>query len=237
MRILMITLAASLAGCASIVNDSTHPMKVDTKTADGSLVGGADCRVSNDYGATSFRSGDTIQVRRSNKDLDITCTMPSKPTAIARAISRANAGFAGNILIGGIIGAVIDHSKGTAYTYPTWVQLVFGKTLIFDRSAESGGQPTPGTEPNVDAGLPSVTPSRPVSSTAGAGPAPRAPEPRTGPDSRIVERLPEVLACNREPTALLVGDALTSLAVYSVKCTTGETITARCEYGTCRVLR
>lgn len=65
----------------------------------------------------------------------------------------------------------------------------------------------------------------------------RPPEPRTGPDSRTVERLPEVLACNREPTALLVGDALASLAIYSVKCTTGETITARCEYGTCRVLK
>jgi hypothetical protein len=36
--------------------------------------------------------------------------------------------------IGGGIGAIIDHNKGTAYTYPTWVQ------RVFDRSNENEGQ-------------------------------------------------------------------------------------------------
>ena len=53
----------------------------------------------------------------------------------------------GNIILGGGIGAIVDHNRGTAYTYPTWVQLVFGKTLVFDRTAEKEGQPTPATEP------------------------------------------------------------------------------------------
>ena len=52
----------------------------------------------------------------------------------------------GNIILGGGIGAIIDHNKGTAYTYPTWVQLIFGKSLVFDRSAEKEGQPTVPTE-------------------------------------------------------------------------------------------
>jgi hypothetical protein len=47
----------------------------------------------------------------------------------------------------GRIGAIIDHNKGTAYTYPTWVQLVFGKTPVFDRSAEKDGQTVMGAEP------------------------------------------------------------------------------------------
>ena len=79
--------------------------------------------------------------------MDITCRHPANPEAAGRAISRANAGLAGNIILGGGIGAIIDHNKGTAYTYPTWVQLVFGKTLVFDRSAEKDGQPVMGTEP------------------------------------------------------------------------------------------
>ena len=79
--------------------------------------------------------------------MDITCKDPANPDAVGRAISRANAGLAGNIIFGGGIGAIIDHSKGTAYTYPTWVQLVFGKTLVFDRSEEKDGQPVKGTEP------------------------------------------------------------------------------------------
>lgn len=137
----------ALTGCATVVNETTHPMKIETLTPQGTAVAGADCRLTNDYGSTQARSGETSQVRRSGKDLDITCKHPDNPDAVARAISRANAGMAGNILIGGGIGAIIDHNKGTAYTYPTWVQLVFGKTLVFDRSAEQDGRPVTGAEP------------------------------------------------------------------------------------------
>jgi hypothetical protein len=142
-----LAVAVTFTGCASVVNDSTHPMKVETRTQAGDVVTGAECKLTNDSGVYSMKSGDTVQVRRSSKDLDITCLHPANPDAVARAISRANAGMWGNIIIGGGIGAIIDHNKGTAYTYPTWVQLVFGKTLVFDRTAEKEGQPTPGTEP------------------------------------------------------------------------------------------
>ena len=149
MKRLMAGLSAAwlVGGCASITNDSTHPMKVETKTESGTLVTGADCKLSNDYGTTTAKSGDTTQVRRSSKDLDITCEHPGNPNAVARAISRANGGMFGNIIFGGGIGAIIDHNKGTAYTYPTWVQLVFGKTLVFDRTVEKAGAPTWGVEP------------------------------------------------------------------------------------------
>jgi hypothetical protein len=146
------TLAAASAaflcvGCASIMNDTSHAMKLDTRRADGTMVNGAECVMSNDYGSNYVKSGTTVQVRRSSKDLDITCKDPANPDAVGRAISRANAGLAGNLIIGGGIGMIIDHTKGTAYTYPTWVQLTFGKTLVFDRMAEREGQPVTGTEP------------------------------------------------------------------------------------------
>jgi hypothetical protein len=147
-RILAALSVAVLAtGCASIVNDTTQAMRIETMRSDGTRVSGAECQLSNDYGSTTVRSGTTTQVRRSSKDMDITCKDPSNPEAVGRAISRANAGMAGNIIFGGGIGAIIDHNKGTAYTYPTWVQLVFGRTLVFDRSAETEGQPVLGTAP------------------------------------------------------------------------------------------
>jgi hypothetical protein len=147
-RILAARSVAVLAtGCASIVNDTTQAMRIETMRSDGTRVSGAECQLSNDYGSTTVRSGTTSQVRRSGKDMDITCKDPSNPEAVGRAISRANAGMAGNIIFGGGIGAIIDHNKGTAYTYPTWVQLVFGRTLVFDRSAETEGQPVLGTAP------------------------------------------------------------------------------------------
>ena len=58
--------------------------------------------------------------------------------------------MAGNIILGGGIGAIIDHNKGTAYTYPTWMQLVFGQTLVFDRSDEKDGQPVQGRAPGTE---------------------------------------------------------------------------------------
>jgi hypothetical protein len=148
-KILLIASALLCGGCASVVNDSTHPMKVETKTEAGTLVSGAECKLTNDYGTVTMKSGDSTQVRRSSKDLDIVCKHPSNPDASARAISRANGGMWGNVLLGGGIGAIIDHNKGTAYTYPTWVQLVFGKSLVFDRSAEKEGQATLGVEPTA----------------------------------------------------------------------------------------
>ena len=138
--IAVLAVAALTTGCASIVNETTHPMKVETAKPDGSLLAGAECRLTNDYGPFSVRSGETLQIRRSNKDLDIVCRHAEQPDATGRAISRANAGLAGNILFGGGIGAIIDHSKGTAYTYPTWVRLVFGRSLVFDRTDEKDGQ-------------------------------------------------------------------------------------------------
>ncbi len=83
--------------------------------------------------------------------MDITCVQQGQPDANGRAISRANAGMAGNIIFGGGIGAIIDHNKGTAYTYPTWVQLVFGQTLIFDRRDEKDGAPLAGKTPGIAA--------------------------------------------------------------------------------------
>lgn len=35
--------------------------------------------------------------------------------------------------------AIADHNKGTAYTDLSWIQLVFGKTLVYDRTVEKDG--------------------------------------------------------------------------------------------------
>ncbi len=156
MKTLAIAAVLTCSGCASVMNETTHPMKVETKSATGELVTGAECTLTSDYGSISVRSGETARVRRSNQDLDILCKDPKNPDAVARAISRVNGGMWGNIIIGGGIGAIIDHSKGTGYTYPTWVQLVFGKTLVFDRSAEADGLPTVGTEAPASATKPDV---------------------------------------------------------------------------------
>lgn len=157
------TVALALTGCASVTNDKWHAIKVETKDETGELVAGADCKLTNDRITVSGKSGDSIDMRRSSRDLLITCLHPSNPEASARAISRANAGMWGNIIIGGAVGAIVDHNVGTAYTYPTWVQLEFGKKLVFDRRAQKEGAPTPSTD--LAAGQPANAPAVAASGT------------------------------------------------------------------------
>ena len=55
----------------------------------------------------------------------------------------------GNILIGGGIGAIIDHSNGSAYNYPEWMRIVLGDNLVFDRRDFASGVPTQATTPEA----------------------------------------------------------------------------------------
>lgn len=128
-----------LVGCASVMNDTSHGVRIDTRTPAGEHIVGADCVVSNDYGSATVKSGVSQAVRRSSKDLEIVCTHAGQPPAKGLATSRANAALAGNIILGGVIGAVVDHNRGTAYTYPTWIELIFGQSLVFDRMQEKEG--------------------------------------------------------------------------------------------------
>jgi hypothetical protein len=152
LRIISPLAAVVLAsGCASVVNDTMQPLRITTVTSQAIEVKGAACKAENDRGSWSLTSGEMGNVRRSDKDLMIVCTDPSNPDANAHAISRVNAGMFGNIIIGGGIGAVVDHSRGTAYTYPTWMRLEFGKSLVFDRNLQKGDAILEGTSPTATA--------------------------------------------------------------------------------------
>lgn len=137
----------SFAGCASVINDATHSVRVDVRTATGQSIDGAACVAFNDRGTTAFKSGTSQLVRRSAAQLHFACTYPGLPPALGISTSRANAGLAGNLVVGGLVGAAIDHSQGTGYTYPTWIQMEFGKALLFDRTLEKAGQPVTGYAP------------------------------------------------------------------------------------------
>ena len=154
-RLYSIVLACvAMTGCASIVNDTTTPIRFETVSASGAEIKDVDCKLENDYGQQTVKTPATVNVRRSSKDLHVTCVKAGELDGRGVAISRANAGLAGNLIFGGGIGAIIDHNKGTAYTYPQWMQVVMGKLLTFDRRADKEGQPNVG----VDLPAPAATP-------------------------------------------------------------------------------
>lgn len=56
----------------------------------------------------------------------------------------------GNILFGGGIGAIIDHNKGTAYSYPDWVRVMMGDNLVYDRKNNKDNEVMLGTVANPE---------------------------------------------------------------------------------------
>ena len=145
MRILFISLAfiaaSQLFGCASVSNGTSGPIRVETVGGDGVAVVGAKCDLTNDYGTYSVVTPASVIVHRSSKDLQVICKKDGLLDATANVTSCATGSMFGNIILGGGIGAIVDHSNGSAYNYPEWIKFVMGQFAIFDRKDFVEGAP------------------------------------------------------------------------------------------------
>jgi hypothetical protein len=131
--ILALVIPTLFTGCASITKDSNQPVKVETYSKDNTMIEGATCTAKNERGEWSAKTPGALVVHRSGQNLLVNCTKEGEASGIATVISRANGGMFGNILFGGGIGAIIDHNKGTAYSYPDWIRVIMGDNLVYDR--------------------------------------------------------------------------------------------------------
>jgi hypothetical protein len=131
--VLALALQTLLTGCASITKDSNQPVKIETYSKSNQAILGAKCTAKNERGEWSATTPNVVNVHRSGQNLLVSCEKEGEQTGIATVISRANGGMFGNILFGGGIGAIIDHNKGTAYSYPDWIRVIMGDNLVYDR--------------------------------------------------------------------------------------------------------
>jgi hypothetical protein len=122
-----------LAGCATITKDANQAVKVETYSKDNTMIEGATCTAKNERGEWTAKTPGALMVHRSGQNLLVNCSKEGEESGIATVISRANGGMFGNILFGGGIGAIIDHNKGTAYSYPDWIRVIMGDNLVYDR--------------------------------------------------------------------------------------------------------
>lgn len=108
----------------------------------------AECLLKNDKGMWRVKAPAIVDVRRSAEDLVVDCQKDGLPNGFLRVVSRAAGGMFGNIIFGGGIGAIIDHSKGTGYNYPDHLPVVLGQALTVDRfvpgEPEAGEVVSPG---------------------------------------------------------------------------------------------
>lgn len=131
--LLVMASSIALSSCASITKDSNQPVRVETYNQENNIVEDVKCTAKNDRGEWSTKTPGSLVVHRSGQNLEVKCQKENSATGFATLVSRANGGMWGNILFGGGIGAIVDHNKGTAYSYPDWVKVVLGDNLVFDR--------------------------------------------------------------------------------------------------------
>lgn len=130
-------LTMTLGGCATIVNGTSQNVTVDTKDAKGQTVSDSICSVNDSQ--DTFASGNKVHVSRAYADMSIVCTSKTqKEPAKATVVSGSNGLAFGNILLGGPIGLGVDLATGANFSYPEWVQMVYGQDMTFSRSSGTG---------------------------------------------------------------------------------------------------
>jgi hypothetical protein len=127
--------ATALQGCATITGSEMQDIMINTVDRSGSPATDSECRVSNDKGNWLAKPPSHVSVGRSGEDLSIHCTAPGHEPGLVKVISRANGGMVGNVVFGGVVGALIDNS-GAGYDYPNRVRVVMGATLVLDKRDE-----------------------------------------------------------------------------------------------------
>ena len=120
------TLALTLQGCASITGTTGQSVSVMTREQNGQEISGVACDLSNNKGTWFVTTPGSAPIRRSNDDLQVICRKEGMEPGRAAVVSDTKGSMFGNILFGGGIGAIVDHSNGSAYEYPNLIQVVMG---------------------------------------------------------------------------------------------------------------
>lgn len=121
------------SGCATITQSEMQNLTVTTRQGKDQIVEKAKCSLKNDKGAWELESPGVVGVHKSAEDLMVECKKEGLATGYLRAVSRAAGSMFGNIIFGGGIGAIIDHSKGTGYDYPNDLPVQMGGSVTVDQ--------------------------------------------------------------------------------------------------------
>jgi hypothetical protein len=81
-----------------------------------------------------------IMISRSNDDLTVTCRKESFENGRVGVVSNTKGSMFGNILLGRDIGAIVDHNTGSAYEYPTFIQVMMGSNVTIGTKRENSPQ-------------------------------------------------------------------------------------------------
>lgn len=155
---LAVTALIAMQGCASITGTTGQNVSVETRSGDGKSVVGAACELVNNKGKWFVTTPGSVGIRRSNDDMMVLCSKEGHEHGRASVVSETKGSMFGNIIFGGGIGAIIDHNQGSAYEYPTLIQVIMGATTkIENKPGPEGEQQKSSEQPAAATGTVSAS--------------------------------------------------------------------------------
>jgi len=120
-KLALLSLVGVLSGCATLLDEATQEISVSLQCKERMVR--AQCVAENSKGRWSFRAPGLVQVNNDFGDLNITCKVQYMPQFTVSVPSVPTWNLAGNILLGGLIGAAYDVHNNTGLKYPETVTI------------------------------------------------------------------------------------------------------------------
>ena len=126
-----------LGGCATITQGTTQLVQINSAPQ------GADCRLTREGQLlTNVKTPQSVTVPRSVHNVNVACQLPDGRKGHAVLKTTLTPMVAGNILIGGVIGAGVDAASGAMNEYPNAITVnVCGRGA--PQTTEPRKQPAP----------------------------------------------------------------------------------------------
>lgn len=158
-KLIMTAAVLALTGCASITGSKVQPLTVTT-TYENKEVTGVSCTLANDAGNWAITTPGTTSVNKSTAALVINCKQDTL-AGHSSLDSSANLNVWGNILVGGIIGYVVDRQTGAGFDYPGTLTVLLKRVAPPPPPPPPAPPPKPKPEPKPDPKPPAPPPQPP----------------------------------------------------------------------------
>jgi hypothetical protein len=169
-----------LPACATVTTGTTQSIAVLTEPA------GAMCQLTRDGTtiAVANPTPNTVTISKSSRELTVRCTRDGHQPAVATVSPEFQGATAGNLLLGGVVGIVIDAASGAASQYPPNINLVLAPvggsraaaapppappqliSAVLPGSPESSATASPRSAPSETVAvlrpMPNIEPGRPM---------------------------------------------------------------------------
>jgi hypothetical protein len=120
-KLTFIALLGILSGCATLLDEDTQEISVSLQCKEKMVR--AQCIAENSKGRWSFRAPGLVQVNNDYGELNISCKVQYMPQFTVAVPAVPSWNLAGNILLGGLIGAAYDIHNNTGLKYPETVSI------------------------------------------------------------------------------------------------------------------